>query len=245
MDAQLHLCLDSVLSFRKFFERNEPNIAPIALLSEWANIGSLSLSIREEYEDSAMIELKRMKSELNVPISLQIPTEMEINRFALDLQPNRIHLIPSRWLGPRLMGGIDLSKLKDELRNQIAQWHDLDMEIAVQIEPRLELIKQLHRIDADIAVFSTHQLVQMPRGEGRRKAFSALMDATVLASKLGLKVAVSGGLDLASVEQISRINQISEVHVGQALIARSMYRGIEQAIKDFQMAIQKGRQNLL
>jgi pyridoxine 5-phosphate synthase len=245
MDAQLHLCLDSALAFKKLFQRLEPNLAPLGLLAEWAGIASLALSLKENDAEEILSELKRLKSELNTPISLQIPTELDIKAYAFELQPNRIHLIPSRWQHQSLIGGVDLSKLKDDLRNQIALIHDADIEVAIQIETKLELVKQLHRIDADIAIFSTHQLVQAPRGEMRRKAFSALIDACVLAHKLGLKVGVSGGLDLISVEQVSRISQVQEIHIGQALIARSMYRGIEQAIKEFQMAIQKGKQNML
>jgi pyridoxine 5-phosphate synthase len=243
MDAQLHLCLDSAIAFKQIFQRAEPNLAPLALLAEWASVASLALSLKENHTEEILNELKRMKSELNTPISLQIPTELDIKAYAFELQPNRLHLIPARWQNHSIIGGVDLSKLKDELRNQIALIHDADIEVAIQIESKLELVKQLHRIDADIAIFSTHQLVQAPRGEMRRKAFSALIDACVLANKLGLKVGVSGGLDLISVEQVSRIAQIQEVHVGQAIIARSMYRGIEQAIKDFQMAIHKGKQN--
>ena len=71
------------------------------------------------------------------------------------------------------------------------------------------------------------------------------MDAVALASRLGLKVAVRGGINLSAAEQLSRIAKVGEVHVGKSLSARAMLRGLERGVTDFREAIERGRQNLL
>jgi len=53
------------------------------------------------------------------------------------------------------------------------------------------------------------------------------------AKKLGLEVAAGHGLNYQNVTAIKQIKQISELNVGQSIVARSVFCGLENAIKEF------------
>ena len=245
MIRQLYTSLDSALAFRELYTGSEPSLSALALLTEWAGSSGVSLSGRQDRMPLFLSEVKRLKEELTIRVNAQLTPELEILRIAFELQPDRVTLIPPRWVGPSVVGGLESHHLPDDLRGQISQLHAADIEVAMQIEPKLELVKRLQRIDCDVVIFSTHALMSSSSGEARRKNFSQIMDATVLASRLGMKVGVSGALDLTSVEQLCRIRQLQEIHVGQNLTGRSILRGIDQSIRDFIAAIERGGQALL
>ncbi len=52
------------------------------------------------------------------------------------------------------------------------------------------------------------------------------------AKELGLCVAAGHGLNMQNVKEIVEIETIEELNIGQSIIARSVYTGLEQAILD-------------
>ncbi len=52
------------------------------------------------------------------------------------------------------------------------------------------------------------------------------------AQELGLKVAAGHGLNYQNVTMISSIKTIEELNIGQSIIARSVFTGLENAIKE-------------
>lgn len=245
MTPLLYLSLDSAFAFQNLYERGDPSLNSMALLAEWAGVSGVELSARDGQLPFFMQTMQRLKDELNVRINAQLTLDLDVLRTAFEIQPDRVTLIPPRWVGASILGGLDRYHLQDEMRSQITQLHEADIEVAIQIEPKLDLVKQVQRIGGDVVIFSTHALVSSSRGEARRAQFAQLMDAAVLASRLGMKVGVSGGIDLTASEQISRIRHVSEFHIGQSITARSILRGVDQSVRDFLTALERGRQNLI
>ena len=58
-----------------------------------------------------------------------------------------------------------------------------------------------------------------------------------IASSIGLKVAAGHGLNYQNVKDIAKIDDIEELNIGQSIIARSIWVGLETAIKEMQEAI--------
>ena len=243
--SQLYLSLDSALHFRLTYEHQEPSLNALAMLAEWSDITGLSLTARSDFMPIFLSQMKRFKEELNLKINAQLTSDLDVARIAFDLQPDRVTLLPPRWVGAGVVGGLDVYHLQDQLRTQIMQLHEADIEVAVQIEAKANIVKRLQRLDADVIILSTHALMSSGRGDARRAQFREMVDVAVLASRLGLKVGFSGGIDLTACEQLSRIKQMSEIHAGESILGRAMTRGVEQSIQDFMKAIQRGRDNLL
>jgi len=57
------------------------------------------------------------------------------------------------------------------------------------------------------------------------------------ALKMGLKVACGHGLNYRNVQDIAKILSIEELNIGQSIIARSIWVGLEQAIIDMRELI--------
>ena len=226
-------------------EGQEPSLSALARLAEWGGASGVSLSARPGHLPAFMEAARRLRGELGVSLNAQLSPDLDLTRLAFELQPQRVTLVPQRWVGPSVVGGLDPFQLRDELRAQVAQLHEADIEVAVRVEPQLEMVKRLQRFDVDVVVLSTNALMSSGRGASRREQLKRVLDASLLASRLGLRVAVAGAIDLAAAEQLSRVSQISEVHVGHHLLARAMLRGMEAATRDLLVALERGRGNPL
>ena len=245
MNTELHYNLDSVVAFREQHGTQEPSLSALGLLAEWAGVSGLCLSGRQDWLEIVLPIVQRWSEELNVKVGLCASPDMDLRRLSYEHRLDRVTLIPARWSGPSIVGGLDAYHLTDELRTNIRQLREADVEVAALIEPKVDLIKRLQRLDVDTVIFSTHTITSSSAGDARRAHFSQLMDAVAIASRLGLRIGVRGGINLSAAEQLSRIAKVTEVHVGQSLSARAMLRGLERGIADFNEALVRGRQSLL
>ena len=59
-----------------------------------------------------------------------------------------------------------------------------------------------------------------------------LKNASKVAQEYGLKVAAGHGLNYQNIANIVQIDEIEELNIGQSIIARSVYSGLRDAIKD-------------
>ena len=101
--------------------------------------------------------------------------------------------------------------------------------------------RQLYRAEADVVVLNTGLYMRGSTTEERRAEAMRLGDAAARAHRLKMDVAVGGELDLAAVEELARFAAINEFQVGHACIARALLIGVENAVRDFSSAIERGR----
>ena len=64
------------------------------------------------------------------------------------------------------------------------------------------------------------------------EAFETIQNAAEHAQQLGLKVAAGHGLNYQNVTQITTIESITELNIGQSIIARSVFTGLSRAVSD-------------
>ena len=73
--------------------------------------------------------------------------------------------------------------------------------------------------------------LELPRKELLKmfnESISEIEEASELSDELGLKVAAGHGLNYQNVTFISEIVEIVELNIGQSIIARSVFTGLEK-----------------
>lgn len=239
MDARFYVSLDPVVSFRKLAERGGPEPVAAAVLAELAGADGLVIGLAEGDRGMRPRDLAQLRQSVNTRMCVDLPPTADVVSAAFDIRPDRVTLVPERRERGGIVSGLDAHVLKDALKKHVGHLTDADVEVGVRIDPALEQIKALHRLSADIAVLNTYRFVAS-RGAERRTELARIVDAAALADRLGIKVAVSGGLDMAVAEQLAQSAPIDEFHVGHACFARALLKGLEGAVADFISAIERG-----
>ena len=68
--------------------------------------------------------------------------------------------------------------------------------------------------------------------EDEEKAFQDLKGAAIFAQNFGLKVNAGHGLNYQNVKRMHEIPNLYELNIGHSIIARAIFVGLEQAIKE-------------
>ena len=68
-----------------------------------------------------------------------------------------------------------------------------------------------------------------------------LREAATLAAQYGLHVAAGHGLTRRNVGAVAGITEITEFNIGHSIVARAVFIGLEQAVREMREAIRLGR----
>jgi pyridoxine 5-phosphate synthase len=241
MDARLHLHLDTVFGIRRLEETaRTPDPVAVALMAGLAGVDGLAAQVR----DGKTHDFARLRESVSGLLELGLTPAADLVTTAFDLRPDRVTLLPEDWDGGGLLGGLDAHVLKNVLKKHVEHLRDADIEVAVRVEPNLDQIKALHRLGADVAVLFAGGVSTARTRDERRFELTRLKDASMLSARLGMRVAVVGGLDLRAVEITAQLAHVDEFHVGHACFARALLLGIERAVVDFRAAIDRGRRRV-
>lgn len=238
MDARITLWLDSVADLRAAGGGRTPDPVAVALLAELAGVDAIALSYPEDRRDDRERDVRVLRDTVKTRLDLGLVPSADLVSTAFEVHPDRVTLIPDPRDGRSL--GVDAHLLKDALRRHINHLKDASLQVAVRVEPGLEQIKALHRVDADAVVLTADAYLQA-EGAARRNELVRLSDAATLAARLGLTVALWGVYEPRDLEQLARIGAVTEFHLGHNCVALGLLRGVEAAVSDFATALRRGR----
>ena len=106
--------------------------------------------------------------------------------------------------------------------------------VSLFVDAKLDVLKECRRLGADFVELHTgHYANQKAEQEQEREA-SHLQDMAVAARKFGLRVSAGHGLTYQNVSRIAAIPEFEELNIGHSIIARSVFVGLERAVKDMQ-----------
>ena len=125
----------------------------------------------------------------------------------------------------------------EHLRNTISRLHDAEIAVSLFIEPDINQIDAAAEIGTDLIEIHTGTYANAVGEENIFEELDKIRIAAKHAKKLGLGVNAGHGLNYLNVKEFVAITEIDEVSIGQAVIARAVFVGLEKAVKEMLDAI--------
>jgi len=240
-DARIVLQLDAVERLRAQWGARDPDTVSVAVLAQVAGAQGFSISARDVRGRGLPTELRGLCDVARVPLDVRLTPSADLASVAFDIRPRRVTLVGERRDAERSAASLDVQVLREALRKPLQALRDAEMEVACLVEPDLDQVKAVHKLDADAVVLDTHAFAAARSRRDREAELTRITDAGTLAARLGLSVAASGALDLSGAEAVAGCAAIDEVQVGGACVAHAVLVGIERAVRDFAVALERGR----
>ena len=100
------------------------------------------------------------------------------------------------------------------------------------------LLKRAYRLQADMVELSVNHYSENSSVAGQAEAQEQIALMARTAEKNGLGVAVNGGISFQNALPLVSIEAVENVVVGRAIIGRSIFVGLETAVRDFKAQVQ-------
>ena len=118
--AQLGVKLDHVATLRQVRGGAEPNVATAAVLTEMGGADWIIAHLREDRRHIQERDLYALQQVVASKLTLEVSLADRMLKFALDLRPARITLVPEQPLELTTEGGLDLIGKRDVILQAVA-----------------------------------------------------------------------------------------------------------------------------
>ncbi len=252
---KLGVNIDHVAVLREARKVNDPDILNALYVACASGADQITIHLREDRRHIKDIDAKNIMQLSQLPVNLECSINKGILDIVSELKPHRATLVPEKREEVTTEGGLDVFTYEDEIAYAIEQLHDSIIPVSLFVDPSIEAMEKSKDLGAEMVELHTgsfanifaminsslphsnHSIkeLELPRYELEsrlEKSIKEIKDAAIHAKKLGLQVAAGHGLNYHNVSYMMDIEEIIELNIGQSIIARSVFSGLADAVKE-------------
>lgn len=230
----MRFCLnvDHIATLRNARGEQQPDPVTIALLAEQAGCDGIVVHLREDRRHIRERDVRLLRETITTKLDLEMAATDEIIKIACDIGPELATIVPEKRMELTTEGGINVIDNITILKSAIARLHDNNIEVSLFIEPLIEQIDAAADLKADFIEIHTGVFANAVSEEEQFDELEKIRLAAKHAKKLGLGVNAGHGLNYQNIKIFRELKDIDEVSIGHAVIARSVFVGIPQAVRE-------------
>jgi len=229
---RLGVNVDHVATLRQARKAQYPDPVTAAALAELGGAEQVTIHLREDRRHIQDRDLKILRETCRSVLNLEMAATQEMVKIAYDVKPDICTLVPERREELTTEGGLDAVAGRETLRKVVKNLKDGEISVSLFIDPDLDQVRAAHKCDADRVELHTGRYCDARTAPERAHELSRIVDAAKAATKLGMKVAAGHGLHYDNVRPVVAIEEIEELNIGHAIVARAVMCGMEQAVRD-------------
>jgi pyridoxine 5-phosphate synthase len=231
--------VDHVATVREARKDVEPDPVKAAELAIKGGADGITVHLREDrrhIQDRDLIEVrKRVKK---VELNLEMAATDEMVRIALRVRPDMVTLVPEKRAELTTEGGLDLKKSGKKIKKAIDMIKGKGMPVSLFINPAIADVEISKQLGATMVEIHTG-LYSNAKGKKQIEELKRVKKAVSRAHETGLLVNAGHGLNYTNVKNIAAIKAIRGLYIGHSIVARSVYYGMEQAVREMKELIIK------
>ena len=243
---RLGVNIDHVATIRNARGSKYPDPTDAAKLAFRAGADGITAHLREDRRHILEKDIARIKSEVNLPLNLEMAATIEMREIALKYNPNAICLVPENRLELTTEGGLDVVNNFNFLRDYINPLKDVGCRISIFLAADKEQIDAALDIGATTIELHTGMYCDFHYDKNLKEKeveFEKLKQMAKYGVVKGLEVHAGHGLTLETVGPIAGIMEIEELNIGHSIISDSIFVGMDSAIRRLREKMEEGRDN--
>jgi pyridoxine 5-phosphate synthase len=223
--------IDHVATLRQARGTHYPAPLEAALAAEQAGADYITLHLREDRRHIQDADVTALRKALSTRMNLEAAVTPEMIAFARRVRPHDVCLVPERRAELTTEGGLDVEGKFRRVERACHDLRDGGIRVSLFIDPDRKQIDAAVRTGAPVVELHTGAYAEVT-GSRREKALARVRAAAEYAAGKGLHVNAGHGLNYDNVRPIACIPQIRELNIGHSIVARSVFVGIAQAVRE-------------
>lgn len=226
------LNIDHIATLRNARGEEQPDPVTAALIAEQAGVDGIVFHLREDRRHINERDVRLLRELVTTKLDFEMAAVDEIINIACDVEPELATLVPEKRQELTTEGGLNVIDNISQIRDTIKRLHDSEIEVSLFIEPETSQIETAAEIDADYIEIHTGVFANALIQDDQIDELERIRIAAKLAKKLGLGVNAGHGLDYQNIKIFRELEDIDEVSIGHAIIARAVVVGIKEAVHE-------------
>lgn len=228
---ELGINIDHVATLRQARRISYPDPIEAALVAEEAGADNITLHLREDRRHIQDADVERLRPLLRTRMNLEMALTDEMIAIARRIRPADCCFVPERRAEVTTEGGLDvkgqLARVKDSCQLLAAD----GMRVALFIDADPAQIEASAEAGAAVIELHTGRYCELD-GAAQILELERLRAGAERGVALGLEVHAGHGLNYQNVGPIAAIDEIVELNIGHAVVARALFSGFATAVRD-------------
>jgi pyridoxine 5-phosphate synthase len=238
---RLGVNIDHVATVRQARKAKEPDPVTAAALALFGGADGITIHLREDRRHIQDRDVVILRQTVPSGLNLEMACSDEIIKIAATVRPDQVTLVPEKREELTTEGGLDVISHRKTVAETIKRLNAANIEVALFIDPVREQVEISKELGAVAIEFQTGSYAEAITRPAIKKTLEALQSQATIAKKLGLQVHMGHGLNYLNVIPIARIPEVEELNIGHSIISRSMFVGIEQAVREMKEVLHRVR----
>lgn len=240
-DLLLGVNIDHVATLRQARGTKYPDPVHAALQIEQAGADSITLHLREDRRHIQDRDVYALKERMLTRMNLEMAVTDEMVAIACDVKPENCCLVPEKREELTTEGGLDVIRYKDLISNACSQLADAQVRVSLFIDADRKQIDAAKDSGAPVIEIHTGHYADALTLESSSLMLEKIIDAANYASDIGLQVNAGHGLNRQNITPIAAMPVIEELNIGHAIIADSVFMGLDAAVNAFKRSMLAAR----
>ncbi|HEY7743461.1 MAG TPA: pyridoxine 5'-phosphate synthase [Burkholderiales bacterium] len=233
--------IDHVATLRQARGTAYPSPLEAAAAAEDAGADYITLHLREDRRHIQDRDVLALRKALRTRMNLEAAVTPEMIAFARRVRPNDVCLVPERRAELTTEGGLDVAGGLMRVGRACRELAAAAIRVSLFIDPTRKQVDAALRAGAPVIELHTGAYAEA-RSPGRRKLeLERIRAAAEYAAGRGLLVNAGHGLNYDNVRPIAAIRAIGELNIGHSIVARSVFVGIGEAVREMKALLGTAR----
>ena len=224
--------IDHIATLRNARGGIEPDVLTAARICKECGVASITTHLREDRRHIKDADVEAIRMLPRTRLNLEMAMTDEMQEIALRIRPHAVCLVPEKRQELTTEGGLDVEGQLDRAIEFVKPLLAKNIEVSFFIDPDIQQINAVSKTGAPFIELHTGRYSEAYGTLEEEKAFKDLKGAAIFAQNFGLKVNAGHGLNYHNVRRMHEIPNLVELNIGHSIIARSIFVGLEQAVKE-------------
>ena len=235
--------IDHIATIRNARGEADPSITAGAHICELNGADGITVHLREDRRHIKENDLYLLKEILRIPLNLEMALNEDVLLHALKACPRMCTIVPEKREEVTTEGGLDIIANVDKIKQYTERLHEKGILVSLFIEAENSNLDVLNDIRPDFIEIHTGSYSQNYYNEIKRfDILDNFRNFTQNCKNIGIRVNAGHGLNYQNIYEIIDINGIEELNIGHSIIARAVFSGLGEAVREMKNIINSGRE---
>ncbi len=236
---ELGVNIDHVATVRQARRTYEPSPVWAATEAHLGGADGITVHLREDRRHIQDDDVRRLAELVHVKLNLEMAATDEMVAIAREIRPQMVMLVPEGRQEVTTEGGLDVIGRQRELEGVVGQLRDAGLIVSAFVNAEPDQIDAAHACGFAVCEVHTGPYAHAFWEKGRDPESPAVVTeldrirrAGERIQTLGMRFNAGHALNYANVQPIAALPGVRELHIGHAIVSRSIFLGMREAVAE-------------
>ncbi len=229
---RLGVNVDHVATIRQSRGTRYPDPVQAAAVAEMAGADGITIHLREDRRHIQERDVRILKQTLTTPMNLEMAVTEAMVDFAIAIKPEWCCLVPERREELTTEGGLDVIRYQAEITRACERLLKVGTQVSLFIDAEPSQIQAAKEAGAAAIELHTGGYADAENEKIKQLELERIKRGVELGLAAGLIVNAGHGLNYHNTQDIIAIPGITELNIGHSIIARALFSGLDQAVRE-------------